>query len=157
MLRHTHLLSRKERGFALFEALISVLLLSIGLVVIAQVFLKSVQTTNYQEQVLYPAQNLAEEFMKELEIRSRTARLKRNLFESGSEGIYEYQLTTSDWPLTPDLLQARVTVSWDYRGKKKNVTLTTLLPRAEVTESISKRMPGRIRNKDGEFQFAWQE
>ena len=134
--RLTDLLNQQEGGYALFEALVSVLLLSIGLVVVAQVFFKSVQSTTYQERMLYPAQHLAEELMKELEIRARTATLKKDFYESGTEGIFQYQIITSDWAMATGIQQVQVTVSWDYRGTEKAVTLTTLLP-------VEKRKKGK--------------
>ncbi|RMF59572.1 MAG: hypothetical protein D6748_06080, partial [Calditrichaeota bacterium] len=88
---------KNETGFALFEALVSVVLLSMGLVVVAQVFLRSVDAHRALEKQVYPAQTLADELMKKMEIRARVGDLPKDFFESGEIEGFQYRIVTTPW------------------------------------------------------------
>ncbi|RMD96702.1 MAG: hypothetical protein D6814_10925 [Calditrichaeota bacterium] len=119
---------KHDRGFALLEALLSVLLLSVGLVAVVQAFQGSFRLVEVRRHDLTPARELAESLLAQLETGTlETVSLEPGTWE-GSQNRFEYRVTVTPWPRLPDLYQVEVTVAWVDRGKPGQIRLTTLLP-----------------------------
>lgn len=120
-----------EDGYVLFEALLSVVLLSVGIVALTQAFQKSVQAAQFRQHYYGPARELADAVLAELEDSSIKSNLETAGRLYGEGGVFDYEVETSEWPAVPGLVRVSVTVRWTDRGKPGSITLTTLLPVVE--------------------------
>ncbi len=117
-----------ERGYILFEALLSVTILSVGIVALLTASQESLRSVQLREHMYGPAQQVAEKILARYEIAALTGEALTALPESGQIDGFNYQAMRSEWLSDPALEQISVTVTWENRGKSGSLTLTTLLP-----------------------------
>ncbi len=117
-----------ERGYVLYEALLSVVILSIGIMALLEVSQKSIR--GVQGSLTHgAARQLAESVLSELEIAALyDVRPDGILMNSGQANV-KYQVQRQEWPAAVGVEEVSVTVSWNDRGKPGSITLTTLLPK----------------------------
>ena len=114
----------------LLEALLSVILLSAGLLAIMQSLKTSIETIQFRRTYQAPAQRLADSLLAEIELRN--GGLTNSGIVRGERGHLTYEISSSDWPYAAQLKEVRVTVSWTNRGKPGSLSFTTLLPSEEI-------------------------
>ena len=110
-------MSRYSKGFLLFEVMITVAVLSLGLVIIIHSFISCLNGTKaivnyvdagfYLERKMWDIENGLEDV-------------------SGKDGKYEWKLDRNVIEDT-DLNEAVLSVSWDQNNIEKKLTLTTYL------------------------------
>lgn len=132
-----------EKGYVLFEALLAVIILSVGIVALIQVFQKSVQGVQFRQHYYGPARELAEAVLAKLEIDAIAGVQKEGTARYGESGAFSYTVVRSDWPAAPDLQKVSVTVRWTDRGKPGSITLTTLLPVVKSAGEEQEKNPAR--------------
>lgn len=125
-------------GYVLLEALLSVVLLSIGLVGVMQAVGQSIRLVQYRKSCLAPARLLADSLLSSLEIGFAPEMLTATATTTGERGRFRYQIASAPWPGAPELRNVRVTVSWREHGKSGELSLTTLLPVADDRQSDKK-------------------
>jgi prepilin-type N-terminal cleavage/methylation domain-containing protein len=122
-----------RRGFTLVEIMLSVLILGIGLVVVANSYLTALRGMNAASNIV-EALNLAKEKYDALEISS----LKNGLTASSDSGVLKSPLKNFNYTqevmeiagpaeLAEYLLQACITLSWQEQNAAKNVIFSTYL------------------------------
>ncbi|RMI25807.1 MAG: hypothetical protein D6681_01335 [Calditrichaeota bacterium] len=117
-----------HRGYVLLEALFSVALLTVGLMVALEVFRNVVGVYQFRQYYLGPAQQVAEGQLRKLELRVLSGQALLEGRFSGTKGRFEYTVDVSPWPLSATLKQVRVTVNWKHHGKPGAYSLATVLP-----------------------------
>ncbi|MFQ5706619.1 MAG: hypothetical protein ACE5HO_04170 [bacterium] len=126
-----------DQGYVLFEALVSVIILSVGLVAGVGMLKKSIQLVQLRKHYLTPARELAESILVELELGEYGRPPQQILAAPDAKNPFHYQVVTSDWQGAGGLKQVQVIVSWSHRGKPGSFSLTTLLP---ATNGLEKRL-----------------
>ncbi len=125
-------------GYVLLEALLSVVLLAIGLVGVIHAVKQSIRLVQYRKTWLAPAHALADSLLASLEIGFAPEILMASGITTGELGRFHYSIATAPWPAAPELRNVRVTVSWMEHGKAGELSLTTLLSVAEDRQSDKK-------------------
>ncbi|MFQ5637215.1 MAG: hypothetical protein ACE5IR_04395 [bacterium] len=128
--------SNSENGYVLFEALLAVAILSIGMTALMQAFQKSVYAVQYRQHYSAPARNFADALLAKFEIAAAVNQIEAASM-SGERGVFRYEFDTSDWPAAPYLQRVSVTVRWMDRGKPGSITLTTLFLKPALKDEIS--------------------
>lgn len=133
---------KNKDGFMLFEAILSVAILSLGLVLILHSFTGSLRAARVSQDYMRAAL-LLEDKMSRLEIRgSPPAGLSQGEFSQGNEG-FTWEIKTTPVEGTSDgeeeekkagLNEVRLTVSWSEGKRIQRATLITYLERKEVRE-----------------------
>ena len=124
----------REAGFVLIEALIAILILSVGLAALVQAARESVKATQTRVYGFIPAQELADRLMAQFELAAIDSAASESQPLSGEEGSFRYRVELTEWPANPALKKVDVTVSWAGPRKPGSVTLTTLLPKRPLKE-----------------------
>lgn len=127
-----------DSGYLLFEALLSVVVLSIGLVAVIRLVQNSTSMVHLRSHYLLPAQEVAESVLAEIETGAVPKYWMdgQTLYRSNVE--FRVQVASSEWPLSTSLAKVEVVVRWIDRGKPGSLTLTTLVP---VEHSSGSRLP----------------
>ncbi|MFQ5650502.1 MAG: hypothetical protein ACE5IY_11220 [bacterium] len=120
-----------ERGYILFEALLSVTILSVGIVALLSASQNSLRSVQVREHDYGPARHVAEEILTRFELDALSGVYSANLPRAGESGGFPYEVLVSDWGDVPGLQHLSVTVRWENRGRPGEITLTTLLPKPQ--------------------------
>lgn len=112
----------------LLEALLAVMVLSIGLLAVIQAVQKSVKVTHFRRYYLAPARQLADAVLADLALQSTSGKLGDGVVMRGERGTFRYEVMSWEWPVVPGLREVRVIVSWSDQGKPASLSLATLLP-----------------------------
>lgn len=123
---------RNERGFVLFEALLSILLLSIGMVALITMFQKAVRVVQFRQYYYAPARQVAESLLTQVELGMIPENDEGRIFKNEENMTFHYQINSEIWRNQTGLQQVTVIVNWSDRGKPGSLSLTTLLPVTEV-------------------------
>ena len=119
----------KVKGFTLIEALLAIFLLSVALLGTASVLYSTMGYNEYAENVT-TATILAQdkiEGIKNTSYSSIAAGTESSIDEEGNAGgIYTRSTTVDDTTLT-DMKIITVTVSWNWKGQARNLSLKTIL------------------------------
>lgn len=127
-----------QKGFTLVEVMLSVLILGLGLVVIANSYLAALRGINTSQNNIQ-AMVLAKEKLDELEVSSLEKKGLSAL--SASETLrslgrnYNYSLNITEITEPKDiakyLVKACLVFNWQEQNAEKNATLSTYLPKYE--------------------------
>lgn len=118
--------SPSNRGFLLFELVLSVIVLSISLTVISRSFIQTL-TARQTSKRFFQAGLLIERKILELNQASFSEGKEEGTFEEFG-GLFRWAVTTKEIE-APPLYEALVTVGWDSRGHERQLTITTYLPK----------------------------
>jgi prepilin-type N-terminal cleavage/methylation domain-containing protein len=117
-----------KKGITLIEVLISVVILSGGLIVVYQPLLKSLGVLSYLEQ-RSEASRMANEFLWKLQ---REATQSGNVPTEGAAGellgrsrAYQFRIDMRDVVNSERLLEAKLAISWRSGGKKRQIQRVT--------------------------------
>ena len=113
-----------EKGYALMEAMLSILILSIGLMAVLKIFLYTSQIVKHEIYFQEPARSLAESLLK----RYQLGLLKSDRSDPYSEQPFSWIISKSPWPNSSGLEKVSVTVHWRENEKSGSVIVTTLFP-----------------------------
>ncbi len=116
---------RDKKGFMLLELMVSMAILSTGLLAVTRSFISSLGASDYSRQYTL-ACILTEEKLNELE-------QSTDLFEETEHGSFEEPYSKFSWKSeikqssNESLKHVTVTTFWKDKGKQKKVRLSTLL------------------------------
>ncbi|MFQ5605509.1 MAG: hypothetical protein ACE5HS_19745 [bacterium] len=116
----------------LFEALLSILLLSIGMVALITMFQKAVRVVQFRQYYYAPARQVAESLLTQVELGMIPENDEGRIFKNEENMTFHYQINSEIWRNQTGLQQVTVIVNWSDRGKPGSLSLTTLLPVTEV-------------------------
>ena len=141
---------RGESGYLLMEAMVAVLILSIGIVSLVQTSRKAVRVAHLRERCYGPARQYADAILAQLELASVQGTPAPLL--DGGKGAFACTIERSTWQNIATLQQVTVTVNWTEGDRAGSVTLTTLLP-LPVAEEADKSPRGSEEKQDDPNTF----
>lgn len=120
--------NKQASGYILLEALLAILLLSVGMLAVVQAYNRAMHAVQLQQHYLAPAKALAEALLTKQELQALTGLPVDDFAKEGRNGRFRYRIDYEDWQVAPNLQQVIVTVSWDDRGRPGNLAISALLP-----------------------------
>ena len=131
----------KNLGFTLIELLLSLSILGLGLCLVVRSFLSSLEAISINQDYLaavpIASEKLAELRLQAYEKKGLTPSADSGTVELGTrEASYKREVSEITEPeyLKEDLLLAKVEMSWQRRGKTRNYTMLTGLPKYKEDE-----------------------
>lgn len=122
-----------SNGFTLIEALLAILLLSVGLLGMSTL-LHSVMGYNKYAETITTATTLAQDKMEAIKNTSFAGIVPETPIKIDEEGdpvangFYEREVTvTPDATFSTNVIQITVRVSWSWKGATRDVELTTMI------------------------------
>ncbi len=106
------------------EAMLSILILSIGLMAVLKIFLYTAQIVKHEIYFQEPARYLAESLLK----RYQLGLLKSDRSAPDNEQPFSWIISKSPWPNSSGLEKVSVTVQWRENEKNGAIVVTTLFP-----------------------------
>ena len=126
-------------GFTLLEILLSVFILSVGIVAVYQPLLACLSTLNYAEERL-EANNLLSKEIWVLESKMKLSDLTGLTSDDtliGSDRIYRYQASSQPLSRDQQLFKTKVEIAWQDAGRAKRIAreICLLLPVKKIASS----------------------
>lgn len=131
----------RRTGFTLIELLLSLSILGLGLCMVVRSFISSLEAISINQDYLaaVPAasEKLAQLKLQAYENKGLTPSSDSGIVELGPrEASYKIEVSEISQPeyLKEDLLLAKVEMNWQRRGKGRNYTMITGLPKYKEDE-----------------------
>ena len=112
--------AQNEKGFSVIE-----MLLVFTVVALAMMPLASIQFSSRQQITEADRQTGALQVAQERIERARMAGFENAVPDSGQVGMYSFVTTVTPDPSNPFLQEIETTVTWQYGGEQRNVTLAS--------------------------------
>jgi prepilin-type N-terminal cleavage/methylation domain-containing protein len=136
-----------SRGFTLLEVMVAVAILGVSLVLTLQLFggaLYSTSLSRHYTEATFLARHKLEELSldKELPLGSQEGDFEEEYSaykwqaEIGHYDVPQLKVTPEEVPAIPQVVQIRLKVSWEERGKTHNIELVTLNTSIQQAETI---------------------
>ena len=119
---------RDETGYALLEAMFSVIILSVGIMAVVYTLRGNFRLYAYQKHQLEPALQFAEAWLQRLESQPSAPPASAELDSLLDRYGMRVETQRSAWPGYPRLQHVRVVVRWRDGDRQRSLTLETLLP-----------------------------